>query len=67
MQEFTRVDGASAFVRRKHGVYCQSAVFKRGDNHYIPYGRGFVRIAASFGGRWSTSHPTLTVLELEGI
>lgn len=67
MQEFTRVDGASAFIRAKHGVYRQSPVFKRGDHNYIPYGRGFVRITCSFGGEWLTTHPTLKILELEGV
>lgn len=67
MQGFERIEGARAFIRTKHGIYRESAVFKRGDHRYISHGRGYVRLTCRLGQQWYTSNSSLTVLELEGV
>lgn len=62
-----KIEGASAFIRAKYGVYREVDVYRRGDHNYVPYGKGFIRIISMWGDKWSTSHPDVSVVELEGV
>lgn len=62
-----KIDGAKAFVRGRYGVYRETDVYRRGDNMYLPHGKGYIRVMQLWAGEWGTSHPHVKVLELEGV
>lgn len=62
-----KIEGARAFVRSRHGVYKEVDVYSRGEQKYVPYGKGFVRLVHLWGAEWGTSHPYVKVIELTGV
>jgi hypothetical protein len=62
-----KIEGAKAFLRARNGVYREVDVYTRGEYKYIPYGKGFLRLAGQWDNQWLTSHPNVKVLELEGV
>lgn len=67
LEPFTAVEDGIAILRAKQGVLKQVKVYHRKGTLYIQHAGGFVRIVPQ---RWddyfSTVHPDLKVLEIEG-
>lgn len=66
MNYLTKVDDARAWVRAGR-VFKQLEVYTRGGRYFVPHSGGFVRIEAAWGGYWPTSHPNVTIYEVDGI
>lgn len=67
MELFSLVDDAAAIVRMPKGVLKQTKVYHRGSTVYVPHAGGFVRVTAMFGtDPFTTSHPDIKVVEIEG-
>lgn len=67
MEFFTIVDEADAIVRLPKGVHKQVKVYHRGGKLFIPHSGGFVRIVPQqFDATFSTGHPDVKVVEIEG-
>jgi hypothetical protein len=62
-----KIDGAKAFLRARNGVYREVDVYSRAEHKYIPYGKGFLRLAGEWDNQWLTSNPNVKVLELKGV
>ena len=63
---FSAIPDALAIVRLPKGVHKQTSVYHRGHTVYVPHAGGYIRVGHWFDNRWATSHPDVSVLELEG-
>lgn len=67
LQPFTLVEDGIAILRGKNSVHKQVKVYHRNGTLYVPHAGGFIRIVPQ---RWdeyfSTPHPDIKVLEIEG-
>lgn len=65
MDLFTVIDDGVAIIRAKKGILKQVGLYARGGRVYVPVSGGFVRVCASLGGEFVTSHPDIKVVEME--
>lgn len=67
IQLFSQVDEADAIIRLKRGIHKQVKVYHRAGKLYIPHSGGYIRIVPQLWDEsFSTGHPDVKVLEIEG-
>lgn len=66
MDRMVVIEDAQAFVRLPKGVYKQVNVYARGERIFVPHSGGFIRVCARLGSDgWSTSHPSVKVIDFD--
>jgi hypothetical protein len=60
MERFHKIDDAAAITLAR-GVYRQSPLYRRGENLYVAYGSGFLRLCSGGG----TSLPNVSWKEID--
>ena len=70
MQTFVEIMGGYAIIKLPRGVHQQVKLYHRGGDVYIKARGGFIRVGQQWAdgehSYFSTVHPGVSVLELEG-
>lgn len=67
MELFTLIEDGSAIIRKPKGIFKQVKLYHRSGNVYIGEAGGFIQVRRKWGDEpFSTSHPDIKVIDLEG-
>lgn len=65
---FAPIEGASALLRKRNGVYSESLCYERNKRLHVKTNGGFIRVLKSIPGELTpTTHPLIKVAEFSGL
>ena len=63
MEQIVPIEGARAFIRTGNGSYREVDMYHRGEEIFLKFGKGFLKLCPGLDSRWGTSNPRVQVVD----
>lgn len=63
MEKIIKIEGAQAFIRTGGGSYREVDMYHRGEEIFLKFGAGYIKVCPGLDNRWTTSNPKVQVVD----